>query len=55
LKEFPVLIPPVSLQEKYAEIVKHRKRLRSQQQESLRQAELLFQSLLAKAFEGEGL
>jgi type I restriction enzyme S subunit len=50
LKEFPFMIPPIYLQEKYSKIVDHRNRLRSQQQESLRQAEHLFQSLLNKHF-----
>jgi|GEM_PF-5640268 len=45
--------PPLHLQQQYAQIVKKHDRLRAQQQEALRQAEHLFQTLLARAFRGE--
>jgi type I restriction enzyme S subunit len=53
LKEFPVLIPPLPLQQKFTQIVQNYERLRAQQRESARQAEHLFQSLLHSAFRGE--
>jgi type I restriction enzyme S subunit len=49
--EFP--LPPLPLQEKYAQIVHKFERLRAQQQEAERQAEHLFQSLLHRAFRGD--
>ncbi len=54
LKEFPMLIPPLSMQRSYQEVVDKHKRLRGQQREALRQAEHLFQTLLHGAFRGEG-
>jgi type I restriction enzyme S subunit len=53
LKEFPMLIPPLSLQQKFAHIVQKYERLLAQQQEAERQAEHLFQTLLDRAFRGE--
>ncbi|MBN1304968.1 MAG: restriction endonuclease subunit S [Anaerolineales bacterium] len=53
VKDFEVLLPLKELQLAYARIIRHYERLQSQQHESLRQAEHLFQSLLARAFEGE--
>jgi type I restriction enzyme S subunit len=50
LKEFPVLIPPLALQRKFARIVQQFERLRAQQREAERQAEHLFQTLLHRAF-----
>ena len=47
--EFP--LPPLALQEKFAKVVLRYERLRSQQRESLRQAEHLFESLLALSFD----
>ncbi|MCB9107851.1 MAG: hypothetical protein H6633_26895 [Anaerolineales bacterium] len=41
----------VLLQQKFASIVRHVERLRSQQREALRQAEGLFQALLHEAFQ----
>jgi type I restriction enzyme S subunit len=51
LKEFPVVIPPLALQQKFAGIVRQVERLRSQQREAARQAEELFQALLHQAFQ----
>ena len=48
--EFP--LPPLALQGKFTQVVQRYERLRSQQRESLRQVEHLFQSLLKSAFEG---
>jgi len=52
-REFPVLIPPIQLQEKFAKIVQRFERLRIQQREAERQAEHLFQTVLHRAFRGE--
>ncbi|MEG4810197.1 restriction endonuclease subunit S [Microcoleus sp. F8-D3] len=53
LKEFPMLVPPLPLQEKFAQIVQKFDRLRTQQREADRQAEHLFQTILHRAFRGE--
>lgn len=53
LKEFPMMLPPLPLQEKFAEIVQKFERVRRQQREAARQAEHLFQTLLHRAFRGE--
>ncbi|MBN1815148.1 MAG: restriction endonuclease subunit S [Anaerolineae bacterium] len=53
LKEFPMLMPPVSLQQQFTRIVHRVERLRAQQREAQRQAEHLFQTLLHRAFRGE--
>lgn len=53
LKEFPMVVPPLPLQEKFAQIVQKFERLRTQQREADRQAEHLFQTLLHRAFRGE--
>lgn len=50
LKEFPMLSPPVNLQEEYGLIVAKHRRLQLQQEEALRQTEHLFQALLWRAF-----
>jgi type I restriction enzyme S subunit len=53
LKEFPMLVPPLPLQQEFAHIVRKLERLRAQQREAQRQAEHLFQTLLHRAFRGE--
>lgn len=53
LKEFEIIVPPLPLQEKFAEIVQKFERVRRQQREAVRQAEHLFQTLLHRAFRGE--
>jgi len=53
LKEFPILIPSLPLQQQFARIVNKFERLRAQQREAQRQAEHLFQTLLHRAFRGE--
>jgi type I restriction enzyme S subunit len=53
LAQLEVPLPPLLLQQKFAHIVQNYERLRAQQRESARQAEHLFQSLLARAFRGE--
>jgi type I restriction enzyme S subunit len=53
VKSLVVPIPPLPLQQRFAQIVQRFERLRAQQQEAERQAEYLFQSLLHRAFRGE--
>ena len=50
IEETPVPLPPFSEQERFADVVSRYERLRAQQSEAERQAEMLFQSLLAQAF-----
>ena len=50
LKEFPIYVPPLPLQDKFGAIVRKAERLRAQQREAERQAEHLFQTLLHRAF-----
>ena len=50
LKAFPVLIPPLELQQKFASIVADTERLRQRQKQSELELENLFQSLLQKYF-----
>jgi type I restriction enzyme, S subunit len=52
LAELQVPVPPLPLQQKFAQIVQKFERLRAQQREAERQAEHLFQKLLHQAFEG---
>lgn len=51
-KTLLLLVPPLSLQQKFAAIVRRFERLRAQQREAERQAEHLFQTLLHRAFSG---
>ena len=53
VKSFKVPLPPLPLQEKFAQIVQRFERLRVQQREADRQAEHLFQTILHRAFRGE--
>jgi type I restriction enzyme S subunit len=53
MKKLPIILPPLALQQNFAQIVQKYGRLRAQQQETERQAEHLFQSLLKRAFQGE--
>ena len=53
LKEFPMLVPPLAIQQEFAKVVHQFERLRAQQREAQRQAEHLFQTLLDRAFRGE--
>ena len=48
--DFAFLLPPLPLQQRFADLVRGHERLRAAQRESLRQAEHLFQSLLHRAF-----
>jgi restriction endonuclease S subunit len=53
LKEFPVMLPPITQQRAYIEVVTDHEKVTTQQHESARQAEHLFQTLLHRAFRGE--
>ncbi|MCT7966441.1 restriction endonuclease subunit S [Laspinema sp. D1] len=53
LAEQSIPLPPLPLQEKFAQIVQKFERLRTQQREAERQAEHLFQTILHRAFRGE--
>jgi hypothetical protein len=53
LKEFTIAIPPSDIQSRFAAIVQQHERLRGMQVEALRQAELLYSTLLESAF-GKG-
>ncbi len=50
LSALPIIMPPLPLQRKFADIVRRFERLRTQQREAERQAEHLFQTLLHRAF-----
>ncbi len=51
-KELPIPIPPLMLQNNFANVVRRYGRIRAQQREADRQAEHLFQTLLHRAFSG---
>jgi len=53
IKDLVMPLPPLSLQETFAQIVQRYERLRTQQREAERQAEHLFQTVLHRAFRGE--
>ena len=53
INDFDIPVPPLSKQERFAAVVQRYECLRAQQREAERQAEMLFQSLLKRAFEGE--
>jgi len=53
LRETEIILPPLPLQEKFADIVQKFERIRRQQLEATRQAEHLFQTLLHRAFRRE--
>src|ERR1019366_10258575 len=53
LRATPVPLPPISLQQKFFEIVEHHERLRAVQREALRHAEHLFQTQLSGAFSNQ--
>lgn len=52
LRDLPFPLPPLPLQQKFAEVVQKFERVRRQQREATRQAEHLFQTLLHRAFRG---
>lgn len=53
LRALDIPLPPLPLQQKFAQIVQKHERLRAQQREAARQAEGLFGALLNRVFRGE--
>lgn len=53
LRETPVLVPPIELQNKFASIVEEIKKLQEYQKQSKENIENLFNNLIQKAFRGE--
>ena len=53
LKEVRFLIPPIKLQKKYLKVVEQTEQTISHQNQALEEKEILFNSLLQKAFRGE--
>jgi len=53
VKELKIPVPPLSLQEKFASISLHFKKLRNESVKSKKMSESLFQSLQQRAFKGE--
>jgi len=53
IRGYQIFVPPLPLQQKFAQIVQKYERLHAQQREAERQAEHLFQTLLHQAFQGE--
>ena len=53
VRELPILVPPIALQNQFAERVQAIEAQKAQAQQSLEKAEELFGSLLQKAFKGE--
>ncbi len=53
LKRFPVLIPPITIQNQFAEIVQKVKEIKDQQEQSQQEIDNLFNTLMQKAFKGE--
>lgn len=51
--EFDIILPPLSLQKQFAEIVNKTEALKEKQKQSEQELENLFQSLMQKAFKGE--
>ncbi|KKG32704.1 restriction modification system DNA specificity subunit [Methanosarcina mazei] len=53
LEEFPIIYPPLPLQEKFAEIVEQIEKTKQFQQQSHQELSNLFNTLMQKAFTGE--
>lgn len=53
LKEFPLLIPPLELQQEFAQRIETIEQLKTTHRESLAQLDALFASLQHRAFRGE--
>jgi len=53
IKLFDVIVPSLTQQQRFSDVVAKYDRLRAQQREAQRQAEHLFQTLLHQAFQGE--
>lgn len=53
LEEFPIIMPPIDLQQRFADYVRQIDKLKSKMQQGLKDLESNFQALLQKAFKGE--
>ncbi|WP_281176782.1 restriction endonuclease subunit S [Paenibacillus stellifer] len=53
LEEFPIIMPPIDLQQRFADYVRQIDKLKSKMQQELKDLESNFQALLQKAFKGE--
>ena len=53
IRKFPIPLPPISLQNKFASIVKEVEAMKEQQKHSKNQIDNLFNALMQKAFKGE--
>ena len=53
IKEIPIILPPIELQNEFADFVKQVDKLKSQMETSLKELEDNFNSLMQKAFKGE--
>lgn len=53
LEEFPIIYPPIELQNQFANFVKQVDKLKSEMENSLKELEDNFNSLMQKAFKGE--
>src|SRR3989338_9011768 len=53
VKSIPIFLPPISLQNKFASIVKEVESMKEQQKHSKEQIDNLFNALMQKAFKGE--
>lgn len=53
MRNLPILLPPIDLQNKFASIVEKAEKVKEQYRESLKELENLFGSLSQKAFKGE--
>ncbi len=54
VNNFPALLPPIKLQQRFAALAERYEHLQARQREALRQADHLFQSLLHRAFSENG-
>ncbi|WP_346869274.1 restriction endonuclease subunit S [Clostridium sp. UBA5119] len=53
LEEFPIIIPPIELQNQFANFVKQADKLKFEMEQSLKELENNFNSLMQRAFKGE--
>jgi type I restriction enzyme S subunit len=53
LREFPIYVPPIDLQNKFTEIVKQVEKVKTKYKESEKELDNLFGSLMQRAFKGE--
>jgi type I restriction enzyme, S subunit len=53
VQKVPILLPPLEIQEEYAEIVKKVEQIKAHQKQSKQQIDNLFNNLMQKAFKGE--